>query len=202
MEIKTEEVMIAVIARLLEGVRHIAVGNSSPVPGSAALLAEELSAGSMRVSMLGSGRDQFWTDGGEDLGGDASNAEGCTGAETIADGSEEPLFGDYAWYCGNNSGSTGDSTYGSKEVAQLLPNGYGLYDMHGNLFEWSNDWDGSSYPSSTEDPVGASSGSPRVIRGGGWGYNPGNLRSSYRGNFYPSHRRDDYGGFRLLRTAP
>ena len=67
MEIKTEEVMIAVIARLLEGVRHIAVGNSSPVPGSAALLAEELSAGSMRVSMLGSGRDQFWTDGGVEL---------------------------------------------------------------------------------------------------------------------------------------
>jgi glutaconate CoA-transferase subunit B len=67
MEIKTEEVMIAVIARLLDGVRHVAVGNSSPVPGSAALLAEELSAGAMRVSMLGSGRDQFWTNGGVEL---------------------------------------------------------------------------------------------------------------------------------------
>jgi len=59
--------MIAVIARLLDGVRHVAVGNSSPVPGSAALLAEELSAGAMRVSMLGSGRDQFWTNGGVEL---------------------------------------------------------------------------------------------------------------------------------------
>lgn len=67
MQIKTEEVMIAVVARLLEGVRHVAVGNSSPIPGSASLLAEELSDGAMRVSMLGSGRDQFWTDGGVEL---------------------------------------------------------------------------------------------------------------------------------------
>jgi glutaconate CoA-transferase subunit B len=67
MEIQIEEVMIAVISRLLEGVRHVAVGNASPIPGSASLLAEELSAGSMRVSMLGSGRDQFWTDGGVEL---------------------------------------------------------------------------------------------------------------------------------------
>jgi glutaconate CoA-transferase, subunit B len=67
MQFKIEEVMIAVISRLLEGVRHVAVGNASPIPGSASLLAEELSAGSMRVSMLGSGRDQFWTDGGVEL---------------------------------------------------------------------------------------------------------------------------------------
>ena len=67
MQIKIEEVMISIIMRLLEGVRHVAVGNASPIPGSASLLAEELSAGSMRVSMLGSGRDQSWTDGGVEL---------------------------------------------------------------------------------------------------------------------------------------
>jgi glutaconate CoA-transferase subunit B len=67
MQIKIEEVMIAVITRLLEGVRHVAIGNASPIPASASLLAEELSVGSMRVSMLGSGRNQFWTDGGVEL---------------------------------------------------------------------------------------------------------------------------------------
>ena len=67
MQIKIEEVMIAVITRLLEGVRHVAVGNASPIPGSASLLAAELSGGAIRVSMLGSGKDQFWTDGGVEI---------------------------------------------------------------------------------------------------------------------------------------
>ena len=59
-----EELLICVIARLLEGVRHVAVGASSPIPGSAALLAQELAGGAIRVSVLGSRRHNFFTDGG------------------------------------------------------------------------------------------------------------------------------------------
>ena len=62
-----EELLIAVIARLIEGARHVAVGNSSPIPGSAALLARALSGDRMRVSVLGSQRHNSFTDGGREL---------------------------------------------------------------------------------------------------------------------------------------
>jgi glutaconate CoA-transferase, subunit B len=65
------ELLIAVIARLLEGCRHVAVGSQSPIPGAAALLARELSRGAggepMRVSVLGSRRHNFFTSGGVEL---------------------------------------------------------------------------------------------------------------------------------------
>ena len=61
------ELLIAVIARLLEGCRHVAVGAASPIPGSAALLARELSGGAMRVSVLGSLKNNFYTSGGVEL---------------------------------------------------------------------------------------------------------------------------------------
>jgi glutaconate CoA-transferase, subunit B len=61
------EMLISVIARLLEGCRHVAVGASSPIPGSGALLARSLSNDSMRVSVLGSRRNNFFTNGGVEL---------------------------------------------------------------------------------------------------------------------------------------
>jgi glutaconate CoA-transferase subunit B len=61
------ELLIAVIARLLSGVQHVAVGASSPVPGSGTLLARALSHGSMRVTVLGSRRNNFFTSGGVEL---------------------------------------------------------------------------------------------------------------------------------------
>ncbi len=61
------ELLIAAIARLLAGCRHVAVGQSSPIPGSGALLARRLSGGALRVSVLGSRRNNFFTDGGVEL---------------------------------------------------------------------------------------------------------------------------------------
>jgi glutaconate CoA-transferase subunit B len=61
------ELLIAVIARLLSGVRHVAAGASSPIPGAGALLARELSGGAMRVSVLGSRVNNFFTNGGQEL---------------------------------------------------------------------------------------------------------------------------------------
>jgi len=58
------ELLVAVIARLLEGCRHVTVGASSPIPGAAALLQRELSGGAMRVTILGSNRYNAYTDGG------------------------------------------------------------------------------------------------------------------------------------------
>jgi glutaconate CoA-transferase subunit B len=64
---RTEELMIAVIARMLSGLSHVAVGASSPIPGSAALLARELSGGSLRVSLQGRTSNPTFTDGAREL---------------------------------------------------------------------------------------------------------------------------------------
>lgn len=64
---RPEELLIFTIARMLDGLGHVAVGASSPVPGAAALLAQAWSAGRMRVSVLGSEHDNFFTDGGREL---------------------------------------------------------------------------------------------------------------------------------------
>jgi glutaconate CoA-transferase subunit B len=65
--VRTEELMIGVIARMLSGLSHVAVGASSPIPGSAALLARNLSGGTMRVSLLGRTSNPTFTDGAREL---------------------------------------------------------------------------------------------------------------------------------------
>ncbi len=65
--IKTEELLIYTVARLLAGLNHVAVGASSPIPGAGALLAQELSGTKLRVSMLGSREHSPFTDGGREL---------------------------------------------------------------------------------------------------------------------------------------
>lgn len=66
-DISRAEIMIGAITRMLQGLRHVAVGNSSPIPGSAALLARALSGGRLRVSLLGSRKHNAFTDGGREL---------------------------------------------------------------------------------------------------------------------------------------
>ena len=91
--------------------------------------------------------------------------------------------------------SNGGSANKHANVGSYLPNAWGLYDMHGNVLEWCLDWRGNL--SSGIDPVGASSGSYRMERGGGWNDSMGICTSSYRNFNCPPTDANIYRGFRL-----
>jgi formylglycine-generating enzyme required for sulfatase activity len=107
----------------------------------------------------------------------------------------------YAWYA-DNSGST------THPVGQKFPNSWGLYDMHGNVFEWCQDWAGA-YPGGIAlDPQGPATGPNGVTRGGCWGSSfppkpPGSFcRSAFRLNISePDTNRGNWWGFRVVLTA-
>src|SRR5262249_11138945 len=108
-------------------------------------------------------------------------------------GDDPSQLGAYGWYRDNSGGMT-------HPVGQRTPNAWGLYDMHGNVWEWVQDWFGVYAPEPVTDPRGSALGSSRMIRGGSWSYGARDCRSAYRDNAAPSHRGDCLG-FRLLREV-
>jgi formylglycine-generating enzyme required for sulfatase activity len=99
-----------------------------------------------------------------------------------------------------NNNAKGEYRKKTTPVGSFTPNAYGLYDMHGNVFEWCWDWYGGYASGAQTDPVGASSGSNRVRRGGSWGNFAQDVRSAYRNSNNPSTRGSSMG-FRIIRPA-
>jgi len=109
-------------------------------------------------------------------------------------GDDEKKLGDYAWYSHNTSGY-------SRPVGLKKPNAFGLYDMHGNLWEWCNDKAGESYGSSSSrrpvpksvDPTGPATGSLRILRGGCHYSSQQECRSAHRLKYSPEYRYGSSG---------
>jgi len=105
--------------------------------------------------------------------------------------SREGKLGQYAWYDENSAGRT-------HRVGEKRPNGLGLYDMTGNVWEWCSDWYGENYYQSSprNNPEGPGSGSYKVLRGGSWSPYPRDVRAAFRLRNAPTYRGDS-SGFRL-----
>jgi formylglycine-generating enzyme required for sulfatase activity len=123
-----------------------------------------------------------------------------------------PYEGEWEYAC--RAGTTTAYSYGDnltkgdanidgdsiKAVGSYKPNAFGLYDMHGNVWEWCNDWYGTLQDGEVTDPTGAVSGEYRVLRGGSFTYYFSIARSSFRYNYFSPSVRFNYIGLRLART--
>jgi formylglycine-generating enzyme required for sulfatase activity len=101
-------------------------------------------------------------------------------------GESSKSLGDYAWFDGNSNNQT-------HPVGEKKANAWGLYDMHGNVWELCSDWYGEYPKGAVSDPSGPNEGSYRVIRGGGWNDEAADCRSANRARIVPSDRSINLG---------
>ena len=139
----------------------------------------------------------------------------ATGKVSTADDAEEATYSSLkntgldsvGWYRYNIANGTtgaaissGTAGWGTHEVGKKTANALGLYDMSGNVLEWCYDWYDSVSTGDVTDPTGASSGSSRVFRGGGWCNSASSVTVCGRYSYYPDKRNNDLG-FRVCRSA-
>ncbi len=103
----------------------------------------------------------------------------------------DSVDGAYCWYGGNAGSKT-------QPVGGKLPNAWGLYDMSGNVYEWCEDWYGDYSSMDQFNPMGPSSGSYRVLRGGSWGVSGAYIRSAFRDGYDPDDGLIYLSGFRVV----
>jgi formylglycine-generating enzyme required for sulfatase activity len=108
-------------------------------------------------------------------------------------GDDEGQLGEYAWYTLNSGKRT-------HPVGTRKPNAWGLYDMHGNVWEWVQDGYGNYTADPVTDPIVPAVGTGRVIRGGNWNSVPRTVRAGYRVWNEPDYHSVDIG-FRCMRSA-
>ena len=111
---------------------------------------------------------------------------------TYSFGNDVSQLRQYGWYADNAAKQT-------HPVGQLQPNPWGLYDMHGNVWEWVLDWSGRYPAGAVTDPQGPDSGSQHMRRGGGWNNGASYCRSSNR--YSVVGFRDDFLGLRVVRLV-
>jgi formylglycine-generating enzyme required for sulfatase activity len=130
----------------------------------------------------------------------------CRAGTTTPFNTGENLTTEQANYYGNypyRNYPKGKSLEKTTPVGSYPPNTWGLYDMHGNVWEWCVDWYGEKYyneckkKGNVENPAGPETGSFRVLRGGGWNYDGRNCRSANRNDYIPDDR-NGFIGFRLV----
>jgi len=123
----------------------------------------------------------------------------CRAGTSIPFNTGSSLNTSQANYDGNypHINSKGEYRQKTLSVGSFAPNEWGLYDMHGNVFEWCSDWH-AAYPTEAQtNPKGPATGSYLVLRGGSWASNAICCRSAYRRNYTPASRSFNIG-FRLV----
>jgi len=111
--------------------------------------------------------------------------------------------GTYTAYSFGDRITKNDANYDDSSIRTVgiyKPNAFGLYDMHGNVWEWCEDWYGAYSAGAVTDPRRLAPAKSRVLRGGSFLNDGSAARSSYRGDTAPTNR-SDFVGFRLARTA-